>query len=213
MKTILRILISTMLLLGLSSLMGAQDFEEWSLPVSYSGQKPVITDFVSAILAPEDIGEMLGEMKDNWDLYKAGKPLPQGRSFLVDVKNGYLRYESSDKDDDGNVYCNSVEFCYWNCADGQHKVIGENTVCTENGKPFMGQFSGVSYLLYDGKTRTMTPAFESDLGINIDYPEGTDLLVNQLPRTGKTVEYRYRTPSGEYLAKYTWTGDKFVQSE
>ena len=206
-----RIIISAMLLLGMSALLRAQDTEDGSIPVAFSGQKPGITDFVSAILSPEDIGESLGEMKDNWDLYRAGKPLPQGRSFLVDQKNGYLRYDATDKEDDGTVFSTCIEFCYWNCSDGRHRLVGENTVCSRNGKPFMGQFSGLSYLMYDGKTRRLSPIYEGDLGIDIDYPEGADLIVHKLPRTGKTVEYRFSTPSGEILAKYTWAGNKFVK--
>ena len=209
-----KILVSAILLLGMSSILKAQENEEsWSFPVTYSGSRPVITDFVSAILSREDIGESLGEMKANWDLYLQGKKLPEGRSFLVDVKNGYLRYDATDKDEDGTVYQRSIEYCYWNHSNGRNKLVGENTVCKQDGKVFMGQFSGVSYYLYDGKTRLMRFAYEPDLGIDLDCPEDTELIVHKLPQSGKTVEYHFYSHGGEKLVKYTWVGDIFIVPE
>lgn len=207
MKKILAIAI---LLMGISPFLKAQEEEDWSFPVSFAGARPVISDFVTAILSQEDIGESLGEMQVNWQLYLAGKTLPADRSFLVDQKNGYLRYDTTDKDDDGTVYTTFIEFCYWNCADGRHKLIAENTVNYRNGEPFVGQFSGLSFYLYDGKTKKMGFTSGYDLGLDFDYPEGTEVFVNKLPQTGKTIEYHFFTPSGEVLIKATWDGAKFV---
>ena len=205
------------LLLGMSPVVMGQDFEEeeedWSFPVVFAGQRPTITDFVTAILSQEEIGESLGEMKDNWDLYLAGRKLPQGRSILVDSKNGYLRYDTEDKEEDDLVYTSFIEYCYWNCADGRHKLIALNTVCFRNGEPFMGQFSGVSFYMYDGHTRRMDFTSGYDLGLDFDYPEGTEVEVQQLPRVGKTIEYHFYTRSGEVLKKATWDGNKFVVSD
>ena len=76
----------------------------------------------------------------------------------------------------------------------------------------MGQFSGVSYFMYDGKTRQMNCAYESKLGIDLDCPDDTELIVHKLPQSGKTVEYRFYTSSGEKLIKYTWVGNKFEKT-
>lgn len=198
------------MLLFASPFLMAQEEEDWSFPVKISGQRPVITDFVSAILSREDIGESLGEMEGKWCLYQAGKALPEGRSFLVDVKNGYLCYDATDKEEDGTVYGQRIEFCYWNCSDGRHKLVAGNTVCYMNGEPFMGQFSGLDFYLYDGNTRRMDFAYPVDLGADVDFPETADLVVHQLPRTGKTIEFRFRTPSGDIVKKITWNGARFV---
>ena len=205
-----RIVVIAIMLMGIAPILRAQEEEDWSFPVTYSGQRPVITDFVNAILSQEDIGESLGGMKNDWNIYLAGKPLPEGSSFTVDVKNGYMRYDSYYKEDDGTVYTHFIEFCYWNCSDGRHKLVGENTVSFRDGQPFMGQFSGTSFYMYDGKTGRMDFTSAYDLGFDIDYPEDTQVYVQQLPRVGKTIETRIYTSSGEILVKATWNGSKFV---
>ena len=205
-----KILLSALLLLGFTAFASAQEpDEEFSIPVSFTGQRPTISDFVSAILSQEeDLGESLGEMADCWQLYQAGKPLPEGRSFVVDTKNGYFRYDRTDKDDEGTVYSGFIEFCYWNCSNGQ-KLLAENTVCYQDGKPFMGQFSGMSFLMYDSKTRKLNLVYD-DLGLDFDYPEGIEVITHKLPQTGKTVEYHFFTASGEITRKLTWNGSNFV---
>ena len=205
-----KLAIIAILLLGISPLLRAQEEEDWSFPVKYSGQKPVITDFVNAVFSLEDIGESLGGMRGDWKLYQAGKALPEGNSFTVDVKNGYMRYDSSYTEDDGTVYNHFIEFCFWNCSDGRHKLVAENTVSFRDGKPFMGQFSGVSFYMYDGNTKRMVFTSGYDLGLDFDYPDNMEVLVQQLPRYGKTIEHRFYTTTGEVLIKTTWNGSRFV---
>lgn len=207
-----KILLSALIIFGVSALVNAQETDEFSIPVTFTGQRPVISDFVSAILSQEeDLGESLGEMADVWQLYKAGKPLPEGRSFVVDTKNGYFRYDCSDKDEDGNVYSTFIEFCYWNCSNGLRKLVAENTVCFQNGKPFMGQYSGLSFLMYDNKTRKLNLVYD-DLGLDFDYPDGIEVITHKLPQTGKTMEYHFHTSSGEVIKKLTWNGINFVEN-
>ena len=207
-----RILFTAVLLLCTLPLLRAQEEEDWSFPVKYSGPRPTITDFVSAILSPEDIGESLGEMSGNWDLYLAGKALPADHSFVVDTKNGYVRYDVTFPHEEGEyVYHDFIEFCYWNCADGKHKVVAENTVSTQDGEPFVGQYSGLSFFLYDNNTRKMAPIYSGDLGIEVECPEDTEWFTHKLPQTGKTIEYLFHTPSGEIRRSFTWNGSKFVE--
>lgn len=207
------IILSVILFLGATALLNAQEAEDWSFPVKFSGQKPVISDFVSAILSQEELGESLSEMKSIWKLYRAGKALPEGRSILVDTKNGYARYETTDKYEDGDVYGSSIEFCYWNCSDGRRKLVAEGTVCTKNGTPFMGQYSGVCFYYYDSTTRRMAFTSTYDLGIDVDMPDDTNLIVHKLPQTGKTIECHYFAPSGNVVSKLTWNGSKFVKEK
>ena len=207
-----RFFLAAALLLCVSALLNAQESEEdYSIPVSFTGQRPVISDFVSAILSQEeDLGESLGEMAGNWKLYQAGKPLPADRTFVVDAKNGYFRYYRTDKDEDGTVYSTLIEYCYWNCSDGRYKLVAENTVCFQDEKPFMGQYSGLTFFLYDSQTRKLNLVYD-DIGLDFDYPEGIEVITNKLPQTGKTVEYHFFTSAGESVVKLTWNGSKFVE--
>lgn len=205
-----KILFAIAMLLCTTSLLKAQE-EDWSFPVKYSGQRPVISDFVSAIMSQEDIGECLGEMRGNWELYLAGKPLPKDRSIVVDVKNGYVFYEATYREEGEPVYRDCIEFCYWNGSDGRHKVVAGNIVCTRDGVPYMGQYAGEYFYMYDGKTRRMVQTNSEDLGIEVPYPDDMEWYTVKLPRTGKTVEYKFHTPSGDTLMAYTWNGSTFVE--
>lgn len=207
------IILSLILFLGATALLNAQEAEDWSFPVKFSGQKPVISDFVSAILNQEELGESLGDMKVKWKLYRAGKALPEGNSILVDTKNGYARYETTDKYEDGEVYGNSIEFCYWNCSDSRYKLVAYATVCTHNGKTFMGQYSGICFYYYDSTRRRMENTSTYDLGIDVDMPDDTNLFVHKLPQTGKTIECDYFAPSGNVVSRLTWNGSKFVKEK
>ena len=207
-----KILFAAVFLLCVPSFLMAQEEEDWSILVKYSGQRPTITDFVSAFLTPEDIGESLGEMSGNWNLYLAGKALPKDHSFVVDTKNGYVRYDVTFPHEEGEyVYHDFIEFCYWNCADGKHKIVAQNTVSTQDGVPFMGQYTGLSFFQYDNSTRRMVPVYSGDLGIDVEFPEDAEWFTNKLPQTGKTIEYLFHSPSGETRRSFTWNGSKFVE--
>lgn len=205
-----KILLLATLLLGASFLATAQEEEDWSIPVKFNGQRPVITDFVSAFLAPDDLGESLGGASDDWKDYQKGRPLPKDRSFTVDVKNGYVRYDAEYHYEESPVYSKCIEFCYWNHSDGIHKVVAQNTTDFQEGKPFMGQYSGVTFFLYDGKTKKMDVVYAGDLGIEIDFPDNTEVVVYNLPRTGKTLECVLYTSTGKVTQRFTWDGSKFV---
>ena len=81
--------------------------------VNYSGQRPTITDFVTAYLSQEDDEEMINGIREDWTRRQQGKALSNGASFTVDVTNGFVRY---DKRYTGNTY-SYTELCFWNCKD------------------------------------------------------------------------------------------------
>ena len=123
------------------------------------GKTGSIKEFVSFILAePED--EVHGPMSDAWNLFLKNKPLPEGTTIILDEKNGYFRYDVEyvgEYENEGTteIYRSTlfVEMVVWNCADGKHKVMGENIGGGFNGKPHDdGQFDGTFFYLYDKTT-------------------------------------------------------------
>ena len=131
-----KIFFIVMLLIGAITNIQAQEEEEettyfTSFPVNYTGQKPVITDFVTAILSQSNGEGVFVEIADNWKKYQKGETLPKGKSFTVDTKNGYIRYDAIYSKEE-SVY---VEFCFWNSTDGKHKIVASNFVLLLNGKP------------------------------------------------------------------------------
>lgn len=209
-----KVIFTILLLLGTTvTYVQAQDTEEdYSFPVNYKGQEPTIVDFVSAILGQEFIGESLGEMEDNWKKYLRGKKLPPGRSFIVDTENGYMHYDADFVEEKECHFSQYIEYRHWDCTDGQHELVAENTVNFRDGKPFAGQFSGLTFYLYDNETRKMEFCYASILGLSdIDMPWDTNLIVNSLPRIGKTIEYTFYTPSGKQTTtRMIWNGTTFV---
>ena len=143
-----------------------EDLYEIERPMNSA--KASISDFVSWMLAePED--EVLGPMSDAWDLYLKNKPLPDGTTIFLDEKNGYFRYDVEYVDEYENegtteIYRSTlfVEVAVWNCADGKHKVFGENIGGTENGKPHdEGQYDGISFYLYDKTTHKVYVLYDA----------------------------------------------------
>ena len=65
-----RIAMALAILWGMSLAVSAQDY---SFPVKFQGQKPVITDFVSAILSGEELGEYFGHLSDQWQRRQKGQ--------------------------------------------------------------------------------------------------------------------------------------------
>ena len=133
--------------------------------IKLQGQRPTIVDFfLDFIGEPED--ELTGGLYDAWQLYKKNKPQPEGNTFIVDTRNGYLRHETI------SDYSNTLsyfEMCYWNCADGKHRLVAYNGQTLTDGKPTQGQYDGVDFMLYDNATRTLEPIEQEELGIDLDY--------------------------------------------
>ena len=89
---------------------------------------PTIVDFVTSYLSVLD-DEVRGDIAVEWEKYLNNKPLTKGYKILVDKKNGYVRFDVDydvlyPKDKMGDKLY--VEFCYWNCSDGLHKLFAEN---------------------------------------------------------------------------------------
>ena len=136
-----------------------------SAQIKLQGQRPTIVDFfLNYIDEPED--ELTGNLSDSWELYKNNKPQPEGVTFIVDTRNGYIRQECYEEYNNTRSY---FEMCYWNCADGKHRLVAYNMQTLTNGKPTTGQFDGTYFALYDNAKRTLEPIESEDLGLDLDY--------------------------------------------
>lgn len=167
---------------------------------------PDIVDFVTVFLSePED--ELRGSIAPEWQKYLKNEKLSKGVTITVDKKNGYVRYEMDydvayPKDKTGQKTC--VEYCYWNCADGLHKLFAENVLLTDNNGPFYTEFSGLYIYAYDNATQKLYMIDQSLLGMGeVDQGEVTFAL----PRQGKDIEVTYSNGSKKKLA---WNGKGFT---
>ena len=175
--------------------------------VSYQGEKPGISDFAGSYLTDmidSDDDCMEGVMLYR-DLHQAmkrqakGLPLADGETLTVDSRNGYLIYEKSE---DG--YLNRIEMCFWNEADGKHKLFAENRWAFSSGKPIIGQYDGLSFYRYDNATKMMTPYYMSGLDV------GTGTRTYTLPRTGKDIVATIWNDNGTTSqTTLRWDGQKF----
>ena len=175
------------------------------ITVSFKGVQPNIKDFVTALLSQEDLGESLEEMKRCWEWYTNGMQLTSGQSFVVDTQNGYVGFESVESDTERQV----IECCFWNYADKKHKLVALSNDYYQNGRAIDGQYTGITFYIYDNATRQMKLANASDLGIEVSIPGGTSVTTHALPRKGKTLVYTLHTASGKIDKRLTWNGSKF----
>lgn len=176
--------------------------------VQFSGNKPNISDYVTAVLQQEEIGEALGAMANSWEKHLKGQPIDDGCTITVDTKNGYVRYDATLEEENQH---NFVEFCYWNCTDGQHKLVAYNVGVFVNGEYVETELTGVAFMMYTDKTKRMKYAYSDELGDEVTWPKSANLLQVSLPRVGKSIKYVFGTPSGKVTQKLTWNGKKFVR--
>ena len=183
--------------------------QEGGFRVNYQGAKPTIKDFakayITSLLNPED-EEPEGEWLYMYEsIQKAigcqdkGQPLEEEETLTIDQKNGFLVYEQ--KHDD---YLTRIEMCYWNEADGKHKLFADNRWSFEKGKLSMGQYDHLSFYRYDNATKKMarcnTPGFDVEY-LNKSYA---------LPRTGKNITVTTWEDNGKKTEKpLKWNGHGF----
>lgn len=167
---------------------------------------PDIVDFVTVFLS-ETEDELRGSIAPEWQKYLKNEKLSKGVTFTVDKNNGYVRYEMDydiayPEDKTGEKSC--VEFCYWNCADGLHKLFAENVYLTQKGKPIFTEFSGLYIYAYDNATQKLYMIDQDLLGLG---EETHGVVTFVLPRMGKDIEVTYANGSKKKLA---WNGKGFT---
>ena len=173
--------------------------------VRFKGAQPTIKDFVSALLAASGEDEALNGLKEAWGFYKNGMKQMPGEDLIVDTENGYVGYTELSGNDRLVIEC-----CYWNYGDKRHKLLAVTNDLAMNGKPVVGQFTGITFYKYDNATRQMNVVYGDEVGLALDTPDGTEVVTHALPRQGKTIVFTYHTSSGKKIEKrLTWNGTKF----
>ena len=191
------------------------DPDAYSWNVKFSGERPSIKDFMNSFIEePED--EHMNFLYTVWNNYLNNKPQDSHHKITVDPKNGYVCIESLWEDEfeteDGTTEIlndhNIDEFCYWNCADGKHKIFCTTSFCYRNDEPFMGQFDGIDFYVYNNATRKMTLITSEDMGIVVN-TENAEVTYT-LPRVGKDLKATiYKSDGSSQERIFTWTGYKF----
>lgn len=179
-----------------------------TIKVKYQGASPTISDFVSAFVSSrhddEDdcADESFNALKQAWEKQRKGLSLNEWETLTVDQKNGYVCYES--KPDENML---RVEMCYWNEADGKHKLFAYNVAMFKDGIHDPGQFDGLSFLRYNNASKTMS--WVEAPGFDVEFSRDGAFVSYALPRTGKNIIVTtwYKNGPKERLLK--WNGRKF----
>ena len=187
----------------------AMSAQDGAIRVNYQGARPTIRDFAEAYLA--SLVSSIEEDCDSEGLYlyeslqhamtcqDKGQPLEENGTLTIDQKNGFLIYEQ--KHDN---YVDRIEMCYWNEADGKHKLFANNRWSFENGKPILGQYDELSFFRYDNATKKMTRC--NTPGFDVEYLDKSYAL----PRTGKDITVTQWDKNGKKTQKtLKWNGSGF----
>ena len=174
------------------------------IKVNYKGAKPTITDFAWAYLSAmdddDDCGmEAINAFREAFIKHRKGLPQNKGEKFIIDEKNGFIVYETINND-----IVIRMEMCYWNEADGKHKLFAFNNMNTlEKGKPIFTELSDITFYRYNNATKMMTscdpPGFDVNYSCNY-----------LLPRNGKNIIVTKWNDNGTKTQKVLkWNGRKF----
>lgn len=200
---------------------------ELECDVNYQGKAPKIGDFVNAFLSLDETSEVLGALYTAWNHYLRNEPQESCYQFSIDEKNGYLQLSFDSQGCEGfdedvrSQY--TYEMCYWNCADGKHKLIADNFVDSQDGKYLIGQYSGISFFLYDNKTRKIYPVGTEDIGAYVDasidesnFETGEQMtmhdetvVVYRLPQQGKDINVEIYDGNRKTVCRLVWDGMRF----
>ena len=197
------IILCAMALLGGLCAKAQNPFKDLTKNASVATLKvPDIVDFVTAYLSDTE-DELRGSIAPEWQKYLKNEKLSKGVTFTVDKNNGYVRYDWVDKKSNEKTY---VEFCYWICADGLHKLFAENVGATINDKPVFTEFCGLYIYAYDNATQKLYEIDQDLLGLG---EETHGEVTFGLPRVGKDIDVFIHNRSVVKQKKLTWTGKGF----
>ena len=179
--------------------------------VNYQGANPGIIDFVNAFVSSRDnddeeeccADEAFNGIAYAWDRYQQGLPLEEGETLTIDERNGYALYERrSEYESVENLF--RCEMCFWNEADGKHKLFAYSVWCFSDGKPALGQFDGMTFYRYNNSTRRM--AVCDTPGFDVEYFDTSYAL----PRSGKDIIVTKWDENGNKEQKtLKWNGYRF----
>lgn len=228
--TLFAVMLSTIFGSAVAQQSYPKDFFEYELECSVPREvkTPKIGDFVNAFLSLDETSEILGTLQTVWNHYLRHEPQESGYQFTIDEKNGYVQYTfnsqlSEDFKDYDFVTKSIHEMCYWNCADGKHKLIAENYVGTLDDKYLLGQYDGISFFLYDIASHKIYPVSTEDIGAYVDamidesnFETGEQMtmydetvVVHRLPQQGKDIEVEIYSGNRKTVTRLLWDGMRF----
>lgn len=170
--------------------------------VKFKGKAPGICDFITANINDDGMPMDTGDVIDAWNHYLRGEPQEKGSELIVDKKNGYVSHVSdyTIEYDDGVLYCKSLyEMCFWNCADGKHKLFAMSDNSMVNGRFKEGQTTGIYFYLYDNARHIMWQVVDYLLGAEVD--------------SGTEEGYEYNAETKLHYVKDRETGEPLALNE
>jgi len=180
------------------------DNELPKLKVNALGKRPNILDFATTYLNyTKEEGELYSAVDVELQKYLKRKPLSKDVTFIVDTKNGYMKYEVDFKEANEQTV---VEMCYWNCADGMQKLFCVNTYLIMDGEYASTEFTGREFFVYDNATKEMRMILSEDIGALFD---GDGVSVFFLPRKGKDIKVSVGASGERWEEKLVWNGFDF----
>ena len=199
--------------------LAAQD----GIRVNFQGANPTISDLAWAYLSSYDdvdddedcADESFNAVRYAWVQHMKGLPQEEGVTLTIDQKNGFVLYEYKSEYEAVEDLVSvkdlvRIEMCYWNEADGKHKLFAYNVACFRDGEYNPGQFDGLTFFRYDNASRTMTmcdpPGFEVEFSA-----EDGSWVSHALPRTGKDIIVTTWHESGETHETLKWNGRRFTR--
>ena len=177
-----------------------------AIRVKSRGANPTISDFAWAYfdyINEDECGDKpCNAVKDAIMRYLGGQPQEEGVTLIVDERNGYIGYEY--RRDENSVH--RMEMCYWNEADGKHKLFAFNNMAyVSAGKPVLTETSGLDFFRYNKATKKMS--FCSAPGFEVYEMQPATFA---LPRIGKDITVTQWHDNGTTTDKtLKWDGHKF----
>lgn len=178
-----------------------------TIAVKYTGNRPTVSDFTTAFLNHSKEEKFFDKVYVEWQRYQQKKPLSNNVSISVDTRNGYMRYQIDIPEEKDTIV---MEVCFWNCADGKHKMVCVNTIWMMNGDYGWDDFIGAAFFLYDNAKKEMRTILPEDIGALYD---GDGLSVFFLPRKGKTIRVSAAGGGERWNEVLEWDGYKFNSRE
>ena len=185
-----------------------EDENSERIAVKFKGNRPTISDFATAYLNYRSKEmEFFGKVLDEWKRYQQKKPLSKNASISVDTKNGYMRYQIINPQEKDTTV---MEMCFWNCADGKHKLVCANTVWMMNNDYGWDKHIGPCFFVYDNAKREMRIVLPEDIGALYD---SDGLSVFFLPRKGKNIKVSAAGGGDRWNEVLEWDGYSFKLRE
>ena len=230
--TLFAVVLSTIFSSAVAQQSYPKDLFEYALECSVPREvkSPKIGDFVNVFLSLDETSEILGTLQTVWNHYLRHEPQEPCYQFTIDEKNGFVQYTFNSQlcdgfYDDDVVSKSTYEMCYWNCADGKHKLIAENFVGTIDDKYLIGQYDGIGFFLYDNATHEIYPVSAEDIGAYVDpvinesnFETGEQMTmydetvkVHRLPKQGKDIEVEIYSGTRKTVTRLVWDGMRFKQ--